>query len=140
MRRHARTWRQRMPKNEPKPARRPPEADELTVQYMVPRELLRELAAADDEKTRVASLADAFQEEQTLLMLPTADAPPVLTAPSVASPPRSAPSPLRPMTPVTISDAEVNALLRPRRMARLAGVGLLLVLALVAIAIAIASR
>lgn len=128
-----------MPKNEPKPARRPPEADELTVQYMVPSELLRELAAGDDEKTRVASLPDAFQEEQTLLMLPTAAATAV-KLPSVTAPPRSERAPLRPMTPVTISDAEVSALLRPRRMARLAGVGLLLVLVLVVGALAIASR
>lgn len=128
-----------MPKNEPKPARRPPEADELTVQYMVPRELLRELAAADDDKTRVASLPDAFQEEQTLLMLPTAAAA-AIEAPSVKAPPRSAPAPLRPMTPVTISDAELDALLRPRRMARWAGLGLLVVLAFVVGAVVIASR
>lgn len=131
-----------MPKHEPKPARRFPEADELTVQYSVPPELLEELAAGTDPQRRSATTADAFQDEQTLLMLPRAAAE-ALGAVAIASPPRPAapaPAPLRAMTPVDISEAELSALLRPRRVARLAAFGLLLVLGLVLGAIALTSR
>ncbi|MDF3071770.1 MAG: hypothetical protein K0R38_7371 [Polyangiaceae bacterium] len=133
-----------MPIHEPKPARRFPEADELTVQFSVPPELLEELAAGNDPQRRSAPTADAFQDEQTLLMLPRAAAE-ALGAVAIAPPPRPtapapAPAPLRAMTPVDISEAELSALLRPRRMARLAAFGLLLVIGLVLGAIALTSR
>ena len=130
----------RMPKNDLEPARRPPEADELTVQFSVPKELLLELAAIDDERTRVAPLPDAFLEEQTLLMLPSVAAEAARGGMSRVTPSRSGPSPLRPMTAVSISDAEMSALLRPQRLARWVGVALVLVIALIAFGVALATH
>lgn len=123
-----------MSKIEPKLARRAPEMDDLTVQFSVPPELLQQLSDRDDEKTRVGPLPGLFEEEQTRLMLS-----PLLAEASETVLPPLAPT-LRPMTPVTITEAELRALLRPQRLARLAGLSLALAAALVVGAVAMAAR
>lgn len=142
----------RMPKLDPKHAPRPPEADDLTVQYFVPRELLQQLAAKDEAAAGRPSL-DSMQDEQTLLMLPTEAAKAIATAPPPVHAPAARPAPPvelprvappavapRPMTPVNITDEELQALLGPRRRARVFGVVLLVVVAAGVAAVALASR
>lgn len=131
-----------MPKNETKP--RPPEADELTVQFSVPRELLQQLSELDDEATRVGPAPEGLVEEQTLLMQPGFSSSPAAAAAIAAAiaaqrastppPPPRAPGP-RPMTPVTISEAELRALLRPQRVARVVATAVVLLAALAAVAL-----
>jgi hypothetical protein len=120
-----------MHKDEQKPAPRSLGSDDHTVQFSVPRELLLQLADGDDEKTRVGPLPVALQDELTLLMRPTETAP-VAVLPLPALP--------RAMTPVTISEAELRALLRPQRLARFAGIAMVMMLALLVGVAAVASR
>jgi hypothetical protein len=106
-------------------------AEDLTVQYQVPKELLEQLAAADGAgKTRVGLVFD--EEERTLLMLPAEAKQALNRVPS--APPAPPPPPA-----VLFTDADLRALHRPRRVARNVALTLLALGAAGIIALSLAS-